>query len=463
MSYPVKNGQTSVVLRFKLLDSSSSVGAGLTGLTSASSGLIISTIADNEASATAYTVAGSTIESITTLGTFATPTATKCRFKEVDSTNHKGIYEFQFADARFAVSGAKSLLVSVLGATNLVQADFVVPLVVDDPYTAKLTDKTGYSLSQSFPTNFASMSIDASGRLDIIKINGTSQTARDIGASVLLSSGTGTGQLSLSSGTVTVGTNNDKTGYSLSQSFPSNFSSLGISAGGHITTVDTVTTVTNQLTAAQIATGVWQDTTAGDFTVSASIGKSVMNGVALGTGLTVNDITTKTGFALTSAYDPAKTASQAGDAMALTSGATQAIWDKLTSALTTVGSIGKLLVDNINATISSRLASSSYTAPLDAAGTRSALGLASANVDTQLSGIDTDVLAVKAKTDLIPGTQDGLTFAQYVKLSGAVLLGKASGLDTTTAVFRAADDSKDRVTATVDANGNRSAVTLDAS
>lgn len=37
----------------------------------------------------------------------------------------------------------------------------------------------------------------------------------------------------------------------------------------------------------------------------------------------------------------------------------QAIWDKATSALTTVGSIGKLLVDNINATISSR---SSHTA-----------------------------------------------------------------------------------------------------
>lgn len=41
------------------------------------------------------------------------------------------------------------------------------------------------------------------------------------------------------------------------------------------------------LTAAQIATGVWQDTTAGDFTTALSVGKSVMNGVALGTGLTV--------------------------------------------------------------------------------------------------------------------------------------------------------------------------------
>lgn len=48
------------------------------------------------------------------------------------------------------------------------------------------------------------------------------------------------------------------------------------------------------LTAAQIATGVWQDTTAGDFTVAASIGKSVMNGVALGTGLTINAYTGNT-------------------------------------------------------------------------------------------------------------------------------------------------------------------------
>ncbi len=43
------------------------------------------------------------------------------------------------------------------------------------------------------------------------------------------------------------------------------------------TTVGTVTTVTNQLTAAQIATGIWQDATAGDFTTANSIGKSLYN------------------------------------------------------------------------------------------------------------------------------------------------------------------------------------------
>lgn len=103
----------------------------------------------------------------------------------------------------------------------------------------------------------------------------------------------------------------------------------------------------------------------------------------------------------------------------LSAAAVQSIWDALTSALTTVGSVGKLIVDNLNATVSSRLASASYTAPLDAAGTRTAVGLASANLDTQLTAIDdyldTEVAAIKAKTDNLPAapaaTGDCLTAA----------------------------------------------------
>lgn len=47
----------------------------------------------------------------------------------------------------------------------------------------------------------------------------------------------------------------------------------------------------------------------------------------------------------------------------LSSAGVHAIWDALTSALTSAGSIGKLLVDMIDATISSRLSTGSYTAP----------------------------------------------------------------------------------------------------
>jgi len=73
--------------------------------------------------------------------------------------------------------------------------------------------------------------------------------------------------------------------------FPANFDDLNITdttglvrpdmanaSGNYAGTVATVTTVTNQLTAAAIATGVWQDATAGDFTVASSIGKSLFTG-----------------------------------------------------------------------------------------------------------------------------------------------------------------------------------------
>lgn len=129
-----KNGVTSVMLRMKILDSASTVGAGKTGLTSASAGLIISTIANNEATATVYAQASSNIETITTLGTYAAPTASKCRFKEVDATNHPGLYEIQIADARFAVSNARNLIVTVSGASGMVAVDAEIQLVSYDPY-----------------------------------------------------------------------------------------------------------------------------------------------------------------------------------------------------------------------------------------------------------------------------------------------------------------------------------------
>lgn len=128
MLLSVKHSSTGVILRVKLLDSTVSTGAGKTGMTDASAGLLISTIADSEASAIAYAQGSSNVETITTLGTYAAPTTNKCRFKEVNATNHPGVYEIQLANARFSVSSARSLLVSVSGVTGLAQCDFVVQL-----------------------------------------------------------------------------------------------------------------------------------------------------------------------------------------------------------------------------------------------------------------------------------------------------------------------------------------------
>ena len=161
-----KHGVASAILRVKILDSSSTTGAGLTGLAFGDSGLIISTIADVEATVTVYTSAGSTIEDITTLGTYAAPTATKCRFKEVDATNHPGLYEIQLADARFSVTNARSLIVSVHGATNAALVDAEVQLTAFDLNTNSIgsvdghTAQTGDSFARLGAPAGASVSAD---------------------------------------------------------------------------------------------------------------------------------------------------------------------------------------------------------------------------------------------------------------------------------------------------------------
>lgn len=63
---------------------------------------------------------------------------------------------------------------------------------------------------------------------------------------------------------------------------------------------------------------------------------------------------------------------------------------------------------------------------------------------------------------LASGDVDGYSIENTLKLLLSALAGKVSGAGSNAPIFRAADDSKDRITATTDASGNRSAVTLDA-
>jgi len=66
--------------------------------------------------------------------------------------------------------------------------------------------------------------------------------------------------------------------------------------------------------------------------------------------------------------------------------------------------------------------------------------------------------------DVLAGTVEGsLTLQQVLRLALAALAGKSTGGGTTTVTFRDNADSKARITATVDASGNRTAMTLDGS
>lgn len=76
--------------------------------------------------------------------------------------------------------------------------------------------------------------------------------------------------------------------------------------------------------------------------------------------------------------------------------------------------------------------------------------------------VDAASTAAVATSVLAAGDVDGFTLEQTLKLCLAALVGKLGGANGTTVTIRAADDSKARITATVDASGNRTTVTLDA-
>ena len=151
-------------------------------------------------------------------------------------------------------------------------------------------------------------------------------------------------------------------------------------SGGAVTTVTTTTNLTNLptipanwLTAAgtaadfgtEIANAVWVDAVPGDFTVAGSIGKSVMNGVALGTGLTINGYTGNTvqtgdSFARIGAAGVGLTSVALADA---TSDAViaDAVWNAATVTYGAAGSYGLLVETDLDAAISTRMAT--YTQP----------------------------------------------------------------------------------------------------
>lgn len=83
------------------------------------------------------------------------------------------------------------------------------------------------------------------------------------------------------------------------------------------------------------------------------------------------------------------------------------------------------------------------------------------NLDAAISTVPTANANADALLDRAAGVETGMTPRQGLRLFASVLLGKISGAATTTNTFRDTNDSKNRVTATVDSDGNRTAITLD--
>ena len=198
-------------------------------------------------------------------------------------------------------------------------------------------------------------------------------------------------------------------------------SSVGAMASGVVTAT---AIASDAITAAKIADGAIDAATfaAGAITASA-IAADAITDAKVASDVTIASVTGAVG-SVTAGVTVTTNNDKTG--YALSSAGIQAIWDVLTSALTTVGSIGKLIVDNINATISSR---SSHTA----ANVRTEMDSNS----TQLAKLGTpdgasvsaDIAAIKAETASIladTGT-DGVVVASGSK-TGYALANDQSGV-----------------------------------
>ena len=159
------------------------------------------------------------------------------------------------------------------GGTTAYSTDGVVlytPTQAETNYTSfvLIAKKTGCIPASVTVVTSASATAGYAG-VDWSKVTAATTTVALSGTTISTSQAVASvsGAVGSVTGAVTVGTNNDKTGYSLTQVFPSNFSSLLINASGHVsrvTLVDTTTTNTDMRGTDNAAlASAWTSTRAG--------------------------------------------------------------------------------------------------------------------------------------------------------------------------------------------------------
>ena len=145
------------------------------------------------------------------------------------------------------------------------------------------------------------------------------------------------------------------------------------------------------------------------------------------------------------------------------------------NVIPTVTAVTGLTASNLDATISSRASAASLAAvqaDTDDLQTRLPAALVGGRIDASVGAMAANVLTAAATAadfgtevadaifDQANGVETGVTFRQALRAIGASAAGLLSGAATTTVTIVGLDGVTTRITATVDADGNRSAVVL---
>lgn len=189
MKLSIQAGSTSQTVNIFIQDSSSVTGAGLAGLVY------------NTASLTAYYALSRAAAVSITLATLAAVTSAYSSggFKEIDATNMPGWYRFDIPDAALASGRFVGFLFK--GATNMAPLPIEIELTAwnnQDSVRAGLTalpNAAAEAAGGLYTSGSGAGQIKQSnnGQIDVnaARLGGTTQTGRDVGASVLVGDKTG--------------------------------------------------------------------------------------------------------------------------------------------------------------------------------------------------------------------------------------------------------------------------------
>ena len=195
-----------------ILDITSTSGAGKTGIAYNTSGL-----------SGHYVRSAGSATSISFVAQTATAAWVSGGFAEVSSTLMPGIYRIDLPDAIFS-TGSDKAIVMIRGASNTVPVTLEYQLVGSDPSlvlsNSSIANTTWSYTSRTITGGIADTLTTLTNRAGFSITGGIADTVTTL---------TNRAGFAITS-------NTDKTGYSLSQSFPANFSSLSI-AGGKVSIV----------------------------------------------------------------------------------------------------------------------------------------------------------------------------------------------------------------------------------
>lgn len=464
----LKRGLTSGIFTVFIQDTSSTRGGGLTGLTNASTNLVIAMRRELSSSVTTYS--GANIEAQTTIGTFQAPSSSsKIRFKAVDGTNMPGVYEIQVHDS--ATNGLGSgdaskfvdAMIYELTTTALNIATVVNKIMLEAVDRQSAT---------AFVTGINSLAPPANWNTDVVQTGDAYARIGAAGASLTALGDTRIANLdaTITSRTKPADTQARVTLVDTVTTYTGNtvqtgdaFSRLGVAGAGltalgdtRIANLDaTITSRTKPAdTQARVAlvdvlttytgdTPQTGDSYAGITAVGASISADVA-AVKSDTG----GIKTKTDsltFTVTNQVDSnvldwksatapvmtgdafARLGSPTGASIAADVAALQADTDNLQTRIPAAlvsgrmdASVGAMAADTLTASALAADAVAEIQAGLStvtAAGIRTAIGLASANLDTQLDALDSLDATVSSRSTYAGGDTSGTT----------ILLGRIPG------------------------------------